>query len=68
MFGRLGLEAGIDWKEGDAQQLPFDDQSFDAYTVAFGVRNVVNIEAALSEAYRSLVTSIRTSEAGKSGR
>ena len=37
---------------GDAEQLPFDDASMDAYTIAFGIRNVTRIEAALSEARR----------------
>lgn len=39
---------------GDAMSLPFPDDSFDAYTIAFGIRNVVNIEAALREAMRVL--------------
>ena len=53
---QLGYEnkATIRWIEGDAQQLPFDDNQFDAYTIAFGIRNVVDIERALSEAYRVL--------------
>jgi len=50
----LGYTRGISWKEGDAQNLPFDDNSFDAYTIAFGIRNVVRLEEALSEAYRVL--------------
>lgn len=39
---------------GDAQDLPFPGRSFDAYTIAFGIRNVPSIEAALSEAFRVL--------------
>ena len=39
---------------GNAEALPFDDQTFDAYTIAFGIRNVTRINAALSEAYRIL--------------
>lgn len=39
---------------GDAEKLPFPDNSFDYYTIAFGIRNVINIENALSEAYRVL--------------
>jgi demethylmenaquinone methyltransferase/2-methoxy-6-polyprenyl-1,4-benzoquinol methylase len=39
---------------GDAEQLPFPDRSFDAYAIAFGIRNVTNIRAALSEAFRVL--------------
>jgi demethylmenaquinone methyltransferase/2-methoxy-6-polyprenyl-1,4-benzoquinol methylase len=44
----------IDWVQGDAMSLPFADRSFDAYTIAFGIRNVTRIEAALAEAYRVL--------------
>jgi len=56
--GRRRAEAGriegIDWVCGDAMALPFADGSFDAYTVAFGIRNVTRIEDALSEARRVL--------------
>ncbi|MEM7422250.1 MAG: bifunctional demethylmenaquinone methyltransferase/2-methoxy-6-polyprenyl-1,4-benzoquinol methylase UbiE [Pseudomonadota bacterium] len=45
---------GIDWVCGDAMALPFADRSFDVYTIAFGIRNVTRIEAALSEAFRVL--------------
>ena len=44
----------LDWVCGDAMALPFPDKSFDAYTIAFGIRNVTRIEDALSEAYRVL--------------
>ena len=37
---------------GDAEQLPFQDNSIDAYTIAFGIRNVTHIDAALVEGYR----------------
>ncbi|KAI3650589.1 hypothetical protein MP228_004070 [Amoeboaphelidium protococcarum] len=47
-------QAEMDWVCGNAEQLPFDDNSFDAYTIAFGIRNVTNIDKALSEAYRVL--------------
>ncbi len=40
--------------EGNAEALPCADHSFDAYTIAFGIRNVPRIEAALLEAYRVL--------------
>jgi demethylmenaquinone methyltransferase/2-methoxy-6-polyprenyl-1,4-benzoquinol methylase len=40
--------------QGNAESLPFPDKSFDAYTIAFGIRNVTNIDAALTEAYRVL--------------
>jgi demethylmenaquinone methyltransferase / 2-methoxy-6-polyprenyl-1,4-benzoquinol methylase len=39
---------------GDAEHLPFPNESFDAYTIAFGIRNVTHIEIALAEAYRVL--------------
>lgn len=39
---------------GDAEHLPFPDQSADAYTIAFGIRNVTHIERALCEARRVL--------------
>jgi len=39
---------------GDAEKLPFQDNSFDYYTVAFGIRNMLSIEKALKEAYRVL--------------
>lgn len=39
---------------GNAEALAFIDQSFDAYTIAFGIRNVTHIERALAEAYRVL--------------
>ncbi len=44
----------LDWVNGDAMRLPFPDNSFDAYTIAFGIRNVTRVEEALSEAYRVL--------------
>ena len=34
----------ISWVEGDAQKLEFNDNTFDAYTIAFGIRNVVDID------------------------
>ena len=39
---------------GDAEKLPFPDNSFDYYTIAFGIRNMVCLEKALAEAYRVL--------------
>lgn len=51
----LGLDsARMRWVLGDAMDLPFEENSFDAYTIAFGIRNVVRIEKALEEAYRVL--------------
>jgi demethylmenaquinone methyltransferase / 2-methoxy-6-polyprenyl-1,4-benzoquinol methylase len=46
--------ADIAWTAGDAEALPFAGASFDAYTIAFGIRNVTHIEKALSEACRVL--------------
>ena len=39
---------------GNAEALPFPDQTFDAYTIGFGIRNVTHIDKALTEAYRVL--------------
>ncbi|MEO1317330.1 MAG: bifunctional demethylmenaquinone methyltransferase/2-methoxy-6-polyprenyl-1,4-benzoquinol methylase UbiE [Pseudomonadota bacterium] len=50
---KRGLDA-LDWVVGDAMALPFPDRTFDAYTIAFGIRNVTRIEDALSEAFRVL--------------
>ena len=49
-----GLDAAVAFVEGNAEALPFPDKSFDAYAIAFGIRNVPRIEAALAEAYRVL--------------
>ena len=49
-----GIVAGIDWVAGDAQALPLRDRSVDAYTIAFGLRNVTDIDRALAEARRVL--------------
>ena len=44
----------LDWVAGDAMALPFEDRTFDAYTISFGIRNVTRIDAALREAFRVL--------------
>jgi demethylmenaquinone methyltransferase/2-methoxy-6-polyprenyl-1,4-benzoquinol methylase len=49
-----GLGDNIEFTCGDAEKLPFPDASFDAYTIAFGIRNVTHIDRALKEAYRVL--------------
>jgi demethylmenaquinone methyltransferase/2-methoxy-6-polyprenyl-1,4-benzoquinol methylase len=49
-----GLDAVVCFVEGNAEALPFPDRSFDAVTIAFGIRNVPRIEAALAEARRVL--------------
>ena len=59
---RVGAERAKNWRfpaqakfvEANAEELPFEDESFDAYTIAFGIRNVPRIEKALSEAHRVL--------------
>jgi demethylmenaquinone methyltransferase/2-methoxy-6-polyprenyl-1,4-benzoquinol methylase len=47
-------EGAITWVAGDAEALPIPDASMDAYTVAFGIRNVTRIDQALREARRVL--------------
>jgi ubiquinone/menaquinone biosynthesis C-methylase UbiE len=49
-----GLLGRTEWVEGDAERLPFADGSMDAYTIAFGIRNVTDRAAALAEARRVL--------------
>jgi demethylmenaquinone methyltransferase/2-methoxy-6-polyprenyl-1,4-benzoquinol methylase len=48
------MEASLDWVVGDAMALPFEANTFDVYTISFGIRNVTRIEDALSEAFRVL--------------
>ena len=45
---------GLSWKVENAESLSFGDGKFDAYTIAFGIRNVTDIPAALREAHRVL--------------
>jgi len=57
--GRKRAEAAdmaesLDWVAGDAMALPFDDNSFDVYTISFGIRNVTRPQEALNEAFRVL--------------
>jgi demethylmenaquinone methyltransferase/2-methoxy-6-polyprenyl-1,4-benzoquinol methylase len=44
----------IHWVAGDAERLPLPDRAFDAYTIAFGIRNVTHLDRALAEARRVL--------------
>ena len=48
------LASQLDWVVGDAMALPFPDNSFDVYTISFGIRNVTRIPDAIAEAYRVL--------------
>ena len=50
----LALDDIVTFTEANAEALPFPDCSFDAATIAFGIRNVPRIELALAEAYRVL--------------
>lgn len=59
---RVGAERAKSWRypgqvrfeEANAEDLPFADNSFDAYTIAFGIRNVPRIQKALNQAHRVL--------------
>ena len=51
---KLGLQHQIDLHLGDSEKIDFPDQSFDAITVAFGVRNFGNLEMGLAEMFRVL--------------
>lgn len=48
------LSENLAFVEANAESLPFEANSFDAYTIAFGIRNVPHIDVALKEAYRVL--------------
>ena len=48
------LDDRLDFIEANAEELPFEANCFDAYTIAFGIRNVPRIDTALSEAFRVL--------------
>ncbi len=49
-----GYQEKISMQQGDSENLPIDDNSFDAYTVGFGVRNFENLNKGLSEMHRVL--------------
>ena len=51
---RLKNYKNINWNIGNAEKLKFKDNTFDYYTISFGIRNVSNINKALSEAFRVL--------------
>jgi len=54
---KLGKSAIVELLQGDAENIKFNDGSFDAVTVAFGVRNFENLNRGLSELYRVLIKS-----------
>jgi demethylmenaquinone methyltransferase/2-methoxy-6-polyprenyl-1,4-benzoquinol methylase len=49
-----GLGDAVTFAEGNAEALPLPDRAFDAYSIAFGIRNVPQIQAALQDAHRVL--------------
>ena len=49
-----GKSDSVEWVLGDVTALPFDDASFDAVTVGFGIRNVPDLEAGLAELARAV--------------
>ena len=51
---RKGLTEKITLRKADSESLPFEDHTFDAYTVGFGVRNFENLEQGMSEMLRVL--------------
>jgi len=48
------LSSRMRWVVGDAMALPFKKNTFDIYTISFGIRNITKIDKALSEAFRVL--------------
>ena len=51
---KAGKSGVVEIVQGNAEMLPFPDGRFDAYTIAFGIRNVTHIDRALAEAFRVL--------------
>lgn len=51
---KRGLDGKLEFIEANAEDLPFENGAYDAYTIAFGIRNVPRIDVALKEAYRVL--------------
>jgi len=51
---KRGLDDRVTFEQGNAEELPYPDRSFDCATIAFGIRNVPRIDRALTQAYRVL--------------
>jgi demethylmenaquinone methyltransferase / 2-methoxy-6-polyprenyl-1,4-benzoquinol methylase len=51
---KRGVDDVVTFEQGNAEELPYPDRSFDCVTIAFGIRNVPRIERALEEAFRVL--------------
>jgi len=51
---KLNIDHLFSWVQANAEELPFEDESFDVYTIAFGIRNCTHIEKVLDEAFRVL--------------
>ncbi len=51
---RFGVNKNVNWKIGSGEKLPYKKNSFDYYTISFGMRNTKNINTTLKEAYRVL--------------
>ncbi|XP_074642471.1 2-methoxy-6-polyprenyl-1,4-benzoquinol methylase, mitochondrial-like [Tubulanus polymorphus] len=49
-----GFTHGMRWIQGNAENLPLESDSFDAYTIAFGIRNCTHVDKVLQDAYRVL--------------
>jgi len=58
-ISQRGLDAQIKLQHGDAHQIPFDEESFDTATIAFGIRNMDNPKQVLREMHRVLNSSGR---------
>jgi demethylmenaquinone methyltransferase / 2-methoxy-6-polyprenyl-1,4-benzoquinol methylase len=50
----LGMVSGVEWVQGNAEELPFPDNTFHTITIGFGIRNVTQIETAIQEMVRVL--------------
>lgn len=53
-YARGITQDSMQWIEGNAERLPFDDNSIDSYTISFGLRNCTHIDVVLRDAYRVL--------------